>query len=299
MMPGAGHLVHMPAHIYMRTGRYEEAAAANRRAIVSDARYSEEAGPRDIYQMYIAHNHQFLWAAAMMEGRSAEALEAARNAVAAAPVEMLRAMPGFDILLTYPILTLARFGRWEAVLQEPAPPADFPFAGAMRHYARGIAFASTDRLEEAGAESRELDRLASTIPLEARESLNSATALLGIARRALSGRIAARQGRPEDAIRDLTAAASAEDGLSYAEPPDWHSPVRQALGALLLARGDAGPAERVYREDLRRNPENGWALFGLASTLEAQKKMALAAEARRRFEAAWSHADIRLTASDF
>ncbi|MDQ2871097.1 MAG: hypothetical protein M3S32_10160, partial [Acidobacteriota bacterium] len=264
MMPGAGHLVHMPAHIYMRTGRYEEAAAANRRAILSDARYTEEAGPRDIYQMYVAHNHQFLWAAAMMEGRSAEALEAARNTVAAAPVEMLRAMPGFDILLTYPVLTLARFGRWEATLLEPAPPSDFPFAGAMWHYARGIAFASTDRLEEAAAENRELERLAAPIPADARESLNSAAALLGIARRVLSARIAARQGRTEDAIRDLTAAASEEDGLSYAEPADWHSPVRQALGALLLARGDAGRAERVYREDLRRNPENGWALFGLA-----------------------------------
>ncbi|MFN2632761.1 MAG: hypothetical protein ABR610_05020 [Thermoanaerobaculia bacterium] len=299
MMPGAGHLVHMPAHIYMRTGRYEDAAAANRRAIVSDARYSEEAGPRDIYQMYIAHNHQFLWAAAMMEGRSAEALEAARNTVAAAPVEMLRAMPGFDILLTYPILTLARFGRWEAALQEPAPPPDFPFANAMRHYARGIAFASTDRLDEAGGESRELDRLAATVPADARESLNSAGALLGIARRALEARIAARQGRTEDAVRDLTAAAEQEDALSYAEPPDWHSPVRQALGALLLNAGDARRAERVYREDLRRNPENGWALFGLAKSLEAQKKTTSAGEARRRFEAAWSRADVRLDASDF
>ncbi len=299
MMPGAGHIVHMPAHIYMRTGRYEEAAAANRRAIASDARYSEAAGPREIYQMYVAHNHQFLWAAAMMEGRSAESLQAARETVAAVPVEMLRAMPGFDILFTYPVLTQVRFGRWAAALEEPAPPDDFPFAGAIRHYARGIAFAATNRLEDAAAEGRKLESLAAGLPRDARESLNSAGALLSIARLCLSARIASAQNRKADAIRDLNAAVRAEDALSYSEPPDWHSPVRQALGALLLSGGDAAPAERVYREDLRRNPENGWSLFGLARSLEAQRKSKQAAEARRRFEKAWALADIRLAASDF
>ncbi len=299
MMPGAGHLVHMPSHIYMRTGRYEDAAAANRRAIVSDARYAETAGHRDIYQMYIAHNHQFLWAAAMMEGRSGEALKAARDTVAAVPVDMLRAMPGFDILLTYPILTQVRFGHWAAVLEEPAPPADFPFANAIHHYARGIALAGMDRPGDAGLESRELERLAAAIPAEARESLNSARALVNVARLVLSARIARCQDRPQDAIRDLTAAAAAEDALSYSEPPDWHFPVRQALGALLLRAGDAARAERVYREDLRRNPENGWSLFGLARSLEAERKTNAASAVKRRFEGAWRNADIALAASDF
>ncbi|MDQ2977707.1 MAG: hypothetical protein M3R62_00690, partial [Acidobacteriota bacterium] len=273
--------------------------AANRRAIASDARYVAASGTGSIYQMYIAHNHQFLWAAAMMEGRSAEAREAARNTVAAAPVEMLREMPGFDILLTYPVLTSLRFGQWQAVLDEPSPPKDFPYANAMWHYARGAAFASTGRLEEAVSEKRELERLSREIPADAKESLNSARELLRIAARALSGRIAFRGGRLDEAVRELATAAAAEDRLSYAEPPDWHAPVRQTLGAVLLASRRAAQAEAVYREDLRRNPANGWSLYGLFRSLETQGKTRAAAAEKKRFEEAWSHADIVLTASDF
>ncbi len=146
---------------------------------------------------------------------------------------------------------------------------------------------------------RELERLAAATPADARESLNSARAILAVARLVLSARIAERQGHRDVAIRELAAAAAAEDALNYSEPPDWHSPVRQALGALLLREGDAARAERVYREDLRRNPENGWALYGLARSLEKQRKTRAAEEVNRRFAEAWSHADIRLLASDY
>jgi len=298
MMPDAGHLVHMPAHIYIRTGNYEEASAANRRAIAADARYTADAGPQSIYQMYVAHNHQFLFASAMDSGRSAESIQAARDTVASVPIEMLKEMPGFDIALAYPTFALVRFGRWDEVLKEPLPPADFPFAVAMAHYGRGVALASLGRGDEAAAEKAELVRLAATVPADATESLNSAHALLDVATRALAGRIAARAGDRTSAVRELTAAAALEDQLKYAEPPDWYYPVRQTLGAVLLEAGQAKEAERVYREDLARNPKNGWSLFGLANALEVQAD-AKAEAAKKEFEQAWRYADVKLAASDY
>ncbi|MEO8430686.1 MAG: hypothetical protein ABI592_04185 [Acidobacteriota bacterium] len=299
MMPGAGHVVHMPSHIYIRTGRYEEASAANRRAIAADTAYAAKGRPSPIYGMYVAHNHQFLWATAMLQGRAAESLEAARGCVAAAPVEMLRAMPGFDILLTYPGSTLARFGRWDEALREPAPPEDFPFATAMWHYVRGVARTGKGDAEGARSELRELDRIAQGIPADAMESLNSAHDLLAIASKVLGGRIAAAAGDRGGAAKILAEAVAAEDRLHYAEPPDWYYPVRQTLGAVLLADGRAKDAERVYREDLERNPKNGWSLIGLAEALKAQGVSEGEAAARRDFAAAWERADAPLTASDF
>ncbi len=299
MMPGAGHLVHMPSHIYIRTGRYEEASAANRRAVEADERYIAKARPSPIYQMYVAHNHQFLWATAMLQGRSAESLDAARKCVAASPVEMLRAMPGFDILLTYPWLTLVRFGRWDETLKENAPPADFPFATAIWHYARGVAFAGKGDAGSARREKEELDRLAATIPPTAMESLNPAGDLLTIASKVLAGRIAAQAGDRAAAVKALREAVAVEDRLHYAEPPDWYYPVRQTLGAVLLADGRPKEAERVYHEDLERTPNNGWSLAGLAEALKAQGRAEEEARVRRDFARAWEKSDVRITASDF
>lgn len=298
MMPGAGHLVHMPAHVYIRTGDYEGASEANRRAIAADAKWSASAPPAPIYQMYIAHNHQFLWAAAMLQGRSAESLAAARDTVKNAPLEMLREMPGFDTLLTYPILTLLRFGRWEEVLAEPALPEDFPFANAIRHYARGAALAKLGRLTEASDERRALAALAEKIPADATESLNRSHDLLDVAASALDGRIAAKKGDVDGAVALLTKAALAEDRLKYSEPPDWYCPVRQTLGAVLLSAGRHKDAEKTYREDLARTPENGWALSGLAAALEAQGAPD-AERIRGRFERAWARADVRSPGSDY
>ena len=298
MMPDAGHLVHMPAHIYIRTGRYEEASAANRRAIDADARYIAKAGPQSIYQMYVAHNHQFLFASAMFSGRSAESIRAARDTVAAIPVEMLKEMPGFDIALNYPTFALVRFGRWEEALKEPMPPEDFPFARAMTHYGRGVALSALGRSSEAAAEKAELDRIAAAIPADATESLNSARDLLAVASRTLAGRMAARSGDRATAVGELAAAVALEDRLKYAEPPDWYYPVRQTLGAVLLEAGQGREAERVYREDLERNPKNGWSLFGLAKALDAQGNTGADA-VRKEFREAWRHADVELASSDY
>jgi tetratricopeptide (TPR) repeat protein len=235
----------------------------------------------------------------MMEGRSAEALVAARDTVSRVPVEMLRAMPGFDLVLAHPVWTMARFGRWDDLLNEPAPPADFTFATGMWHAARGLALAATRRLDDAAREAEALAAAAAATPADATEANNSARALLAIASDLLAGEIASKRGETDEAIRRLKEAVRGEDALRYNEPSDWPYPVRHSLGAMLLMAGRVAEAEAVYRADLERNPENGWALFGLATSLRVQKKTDEAERARQRFEAAWKNADIKLTASRF
>jgi tetratricopeptide (TPR) repeat protein len=291
--PGAAHLVHMPSHIFARVGRWEDASEANRKAIAVDRDYLPKAGPLGFYFMYTAHNYQFLWNTAMMQGRAAEALENARAVVTQAPVEMLRAMPGFDFVLGYPIWTLAKFGRWEDALAEPAPPAEFGYATAVWHAARGLAFAGLGRLEEAEKELATTKQLDTALPADAMAAFNSAHSLLSIAENMLAGEIAAKRGDMAGAVRLLEEATKTEDGLRYDEPPDWYIPVRHALGAALLAAGRPADAQKVYEENLRRHPENGWSLYGLAESLRLQKKDAAAAQ--QRFEAAWKNADFKLS----
>lgn len=290
-MPGAAHLVHMPSHIYQRVGRYEDAAEANRRAIKADSSYLAQNPGVGFYFMYVAHNYQFLWAAALMQGREAEALEAARSAVAQTPVEMFAQMPGLDFTLEYPVWTLVRFGRWEEVLKEPAPPVGFPYAAGAWRAARGIALAALGRLDEAAAEQGFLERAAGDLPPKATQGFNPAHNLLGIASNLLAGRMAARRGKTDEAIRHLEEAVRLEDGLRYNEPSDWYYPVRPTLGAALLDAGRPAEAQAVFEADLQRNPENGWSLAGLAESLRRQKKEAEAAEAAQRLGKAWARAD--------
>jgi tetratricopeptide (TPR) repeat protein len=287
----AGHLVHMPAHIYMRVGRYEDAAEANRKAIAAEKVYVEKAQPKGFHWMYVAHNPQFLMAAAMMEGRRAEALAAAREATGYMGPEMLRQMPGYDFSLVYPQWVLVRFGRWDEALAEPAPPDDLRFAKAMWHAARGIAYAVRSQPDEAETERVAFERVAATIPSEATEGLNPASRLLTIARELLAGEIAARAGRADEAVVHLRAAVKAEDELSYNEPSDWYYPTRHHLGAVLLAAGRAPEAQAVFEEDLQRNPGNGWALAGLAESQRKQGKTAEATATKERLEKAWARAD--------
>jgi len=294
--PGAGHLVHMPSHVYIRTGQYAAASEANRRAIAAD----QAANPgHPIYGMYIAHNYQFLWATTLMQGRSAESLQAARDMLARIPVEMLKGMPAMSYVLAYPVLGLARFGRWKDVLAEPMPAADLPVPVALWHFARGLARVRTSDLTGAARELAALDDLREHTPADARVVLNSARDILGIARDVLSAELALAQGDLPAGLARFRQAVSAEDALSYDEPPDWAFPVRHQLGAALLAAGMAPQAEAVYRADLQHNPRNGWALYGLAQSLEAQGKGAQAAAARRDFAEAWKQADVTLTASAF
>ncbi len=288
----AGHLVHMPAHIYMRVGRYADAAEANRKAIAAEKVYVEKAQPKGFHWMYVAHNPQFLMAAAMMEGRRAEALAAAREATGYMHPEMLRQMPGYDFTLVYPQWVLVRFGSWEEALAEPAPPDDLRFARAMWHAARGIALAARSKPQEAETERASFETLAAAIPGDANEGLNPASRLLTIARELLAGEMAARAGRTEEAVTRLRAAVEAEDQLNYNEPSDWYYPARHHLGAVLLAAGRSPDAQAVYEEDLRRNPGNGWSLAGLAASLRQQGKTADADAARQRLEKAWARADV-------
>ena len=301
LAPDAGHLVHMPGHIYYRVGRYQDAASVNIAAIASDEAYFARCRPGDFYRAaYYPHNIHFLWAAAATEGQSAEALATARSL--AAKVEPFHAeLPLVEEFTAIPVLTLVRFGRWDAVLGEPAPAVGRPYQGAIWHYARGIAFVRTQHPAEAAAELAELQ---AAVKDPANEQLqlagNTATAaaLLAIAEAHLRGELAAA-GDPKAAVAALEDAVAKQDALTYMEPPPFYFPTRQALGAVLLQAGRAKEAEAVYRRDLDEWPKNGWSLFGLSQALLAQKKSDEAAWAQQGFARAWARADVKLEASRF
>ncbi len=301
LTPGAGHLVHMPSHIYMRVGRYRDAVDSNARAAAVDATYIEKYDIQGIYRMmYYPHNIHFMWAAANMEGRSAEALQAARDLIAKVPAEMVLQMPPIEFMAPTLLFTLVRFGKWEEILKEPAPPAGLQYTTGIWHYARGMALAATGRLDEAASEQTRVAAIAANTPAERVLGENTpARTLLQIASNVLTGEIAARRGQTDEAIRLLEEAVRLQDGLPYMEPPPWFYPVRQSLGAVLLAAGRATEAEAVYREDLRRNPENGWSLYGLAQSLRAQKADKDAIAVEQQFHKAWARADVKLATSRF
>jgi len=300
LAPAAGHLVHMPAHVYMRVGRYADAAEANRRAITADERYIGGQKPQGVYpQMYYPHNIHFLWSAASMEGRSAEAIAAANKLTVQLTPDVLRQMPMLELFAPTPLLALARFGKWDDVLAAPPPAEEFVVAAGMSHYARGLALAATGKLDEAARERARVVTLADATPADrvigdnqpARRHLELAAAELG-------GEIAARRGRTDEAVKHLEEAVRLEDRLPYTEPPAWWRPTRQVLGATLLEAGRPVEAEAVYREDLRRNPENGWSLLGLARSLR-ERDPAAASAVDARFRTAWARADVQPQSSRF
>jgi tetratricopeptide (TPR) repeat protein len=294
LMPAAGHLVHMPAHIYIRVGRWNDAITANQHAVHADESYIADQRVKGFYTVaYYPHNYHFLGFAATMAGRSASAVEAARAAAAKIPADVARGAPELQLLIAYPHLTLVTFGRWDDVLSEPLPPADLRVATGMVQYARGVALAAKQRWAEARA-AHDTVRQNSAATTHA-----VARTVLEIAGHALLGEIATRRGQLEEGVERFRAAMALEDGLMYMEPPYWHYPIRQSLGAALLVAGRAAEAEALYREDLTRFPENGWSLYGLSQSLAMQGKAQEAEAVKRRFERAWQHADIALTASRF
>ena len=301
LMPGAGHLVHMPSHIYIRTGRYSDATEANLRAIRADEDYITQCRAQGIYPAaYYPHNVHFLTASLSMEGRSAEMIEAARKAGGHHGEDMMHA-PGFGfphLLHAIPTFTDVRFGRWNEIMAAPRP-ANSVFHLAVWHYARGLAHASQGRLDEAGRELAALRKHAADPELDKLLvfDVNSLGAIARIGVDVLEGEIAAARKRYPEAIAALRRAVAGEDELLYSEPPDWPIPPRHNLGAVLLAAGQPAEAEKVYREDLTRHRGNGWALLGLAQSLEAQGKDASAA--REAFRKAWAKADIQINASRF
>lgn len=300
LAPGAGHLVHMPSHIYIRVGRYDKAVERNTHAVSADQHYFEGSHVSGIYTAgYYPHNIHFLCAALMMQGRSAEALKAARDLTRTVSIEAVHQAPEMEFYIPIPWLALVRFGQWDDMLREPSPFADLIYSRALWHYARGLAFVAKGQPGQAEVERRQLDEIASTMPAERIVGLNSAAILLRIASQVLSGQTAAKNGLPDQAIIHFQEAVQLQDALRYSEPPDWYYPVRESLGRLLLSAGHAGKAERVFREALTRTPESPWSLDGLANSLRAQQKAGDAAPIEDRFRKAWTAADIDFKPSRF
>ncbi len=303
LMPGAGHLVHMPAHIYMRVGRYADSFDANTRAIAADEGYITQCRAQGLYPLgYYPHNIHFLAWSAMFQGRSREALKAARKVAAKIAVngeENTWALN--ETFLSQPIFVLVRFGRWEEILKEPQPDPKARYMNGIWHYARGMAHVHQGQHRKAQKELKALTQLRKQVARDENYFIGfgAAASLMTIAEEVLTGEIAAKRGDYPKAAAHLERAVRLEDGLLYNEPPDWYFPVRHVLGAILLEAELPAEAEVVYWEDLRRNPENGYALFGLEQALKAQGKETTRTVIAKRFENAWQDADIQLSSSRF
>jgi tetratricopeptide (TPR) repeat protein len=301
LMPAAGHMVHMPAHIYQRVGRYADAERSNVMAIAADEDYISQCRAQGLYPMaYYPHNLHFLWFAATAEGRSKVAIEAARKAASQVNDETLKAVPLLAGFRVVPYYALTRFGKWDEMLREPEPPATSAYLSGMWHYARGTAFLGKGQTDSADQEFAKLDELMADKSLDGPLfSPNTGRMVLSIAREVLAGEIAAAKKNYDPAIAHLEHAVRLEDALVYTEPAEFHYPPRQALGAVLLEANRPAEAETVYWEDLKRNRENGWALFGLMQALKAEGKNEDAALVESRFKKAWARADVKLTSSRF
>lgn len=301
LVPGSGHLVHMPAHTYWRVGRYHDAAEANVRAAAVDEQYIAQCNAQGFYPaLYYPHNIHFLWAASSMEGRSAVAIDAARRVAANVRIEQIREFPTVEFFRTIPLLALTQFGRWDEILAEPMPDASLRYATAIAHYARGVALARKGDLAAAHRERDQLVPLRDTTEILFLDTNDyPAVTLLQIADALLEGELAMAAGSVDAAVGHFERAVALQDGLPYMEPPFWYYPTRQSLGAALLAAGRAGEAEAVYRRELEDYPHNGWSMFGLAESLAAQGRTDEAAEVREMFAHVWARADVELTGSRF
>jgi tetratricopeptide (TPR) repeat protein len=293
LMPGAGHVVHMPAHVYLRVGRYEDAARANIAAVEADAHYfAEHEVTQGIYPLFYApHNLHFLWATYLLSGQRAKALHAARALMQRVTPPDARDNAALQGFLPAAILTLARFRDWDGVLAEPAPSPDLRYVKGMWHYARGLAHSARSDARAAQAELDSVRAIAAQVNADMIIILNPAPALLRLAAEDLAGEIALGQKRFDDAIGHLRIAVRLEDALTYDEPPPWYHSARNRLGEALLAARRPAEAEAAFREDLWFVRENGWSLSGLERALRAQRKDAEAADIARRFADAWQYAD--------
>jgi tetratricopeptide (TPR) repeat protein len=307
LIPGSGHLVHMPAHIYARVGRWHDAVIANQKAIAADDAYLAacRGNAQGLYPLgYVPHNHHFLWFAASMEGASGIARDAALQTAARVNLPELMRQPGFAGLQHYwmtPWFDRVRFGRWEEIAAEANPAPDLPYVTAIWHYAQAMAALRQGQAEDAAKHYDALRKLAADPVMETmmvwdRYPLAHAA---HIAERTVSAEIALAGGDHGAAVAALREALEVEDRIPYDEPPGWHAPVRQTLGVALLAANQPAEAEAVYREELRRNPSNGWSLQGLSDSLRAQEKSREAAETGEQLALAWAHADVELVASRY
>jgi tetratricopeptide (TPR) repeat protein len=304
LMPGAGHMVHMPGHIYIRLGRYADAVNANMHAVHTDESYIATEHPQGVYPVgYYPHNYHFLAFAAALGGRSQQAISAARSLVSKVDPNVARQVPPLESLLPYLHLTLVTFGKWDDILQLPMPPSDLRVATGLADYARGVAFANRKQFADAEAMLDSVRRIATGTTPHDQVAMSAGVGenktVMDIATHALMGEIAQQRGQLDAAVAHFREAAKLEDSFNYTEPPQWYFPIRHQLGAALLAAHRPAEAEVVYREDLKRFPDNGWALYGLSRALKDRGATAEAAAVEERMKRAWKDADVQLVASRF
>ena len=304
LMPGAGHMVHMPSHIYMRVGRFADSYEANRRAVEADEGYITQCRAQGIYPLnYYPHNIHFMAWSAMVQGRPGAAMEAARKIVDKIPATLAEdknVWALYETFLSQPMFVMVRFGMWEEMLAEPRPDIESRFMTGIWHYGRALAYVHTGRPDRARRELRPLTAARREMSQVDRYiGFGTAGKLLTIAEETVLGELAYAEGYTMEGLAHLERAVRLEDGLLYNEPPDWYFPVRHLLGAMLMDDGRPEEAEVVYAADLRRNPENGYSLYGLKLALEAQGKVNDALAVAERFDRAWADADVQLTSSRF
>jgi tetratricopeptide (TPR) repeat protein len=298
LVPGAGHLVHMPAHIDIRLGRYDDAVRANQKAIEADRRYVNRVGRGGFYTFYRAHNYHFLAYAAMFDGCRELAMRAARDMVAEIPLDLVRQYPDFlDGFIGVPIHVMVRFGLWDDLLNEPRPPEDLLVTMALWHYGRTVAFSALGRVDEAAREREALEQAHAVIPESRLIGVNPASVALDVGRAMAAGELEYRRGNYDRSFALLREGVRRDVALRYDEPWGWMQPVRHALGVLLLEQGYVKEAETVYREDLQAHPGNGWALQGLAECLRREHRDSEAERVEADFRTAWARSDIILQVS--
>ena len=302
LAPGAGHLVHMPSHIYIRVGNYREGTLANQRAVQSDEEYINQCNQQGFYPIsYYPHNYHFLFATSTLEGNSKTAIDAALKASQKPPDSLLEVC-GYKTLQHFvvtPLYAYVTFGKWDEILNYTQPADSRPYSKAVWHYARGMAFVAKNNLSSAEKELKEIEKLRTNKDVEELIiwEINSAGILIKIAYEVLSGEIAAKNKNYNAAIAHLKKAVELEYTLRYDEPPTWFYPCSQNLGAVLIEAGKYAEAEKVYLKNLEDVPENGWALFGLYQSVLKQNRIDEAAEIQKRFNEAWKNADVTLTSS--
>ena len=302
LIPGAGHLVHMPSHIYIRVGKYHDGSLANEMAVKSDEEYLTQCYQQGLYPLaYYPHNYHFLWATATLEGRSELAIEAALK-TSQKPPDSLLSVCGYETLQHYKVIpyhAYIRFGKWDEILNEPEPSDEYMYPKSIWHYARGMAFTAKNQMDRAKEELQELKLISEDEEIDKLSiwGLNAASNLVKIASEILAGEIAAKQNNYNLAVEHLEKAIEIEHLLNYDEPPTWFFPVRHNLGAILLEAGRFEEAESVYREDLEEFPQNGWSLIGLIDALKKQNKLEEAQQYQEKFNEAWQYADVTINSS--
>jgi tetratricopeptide (TPR) repeat protein len=297
LMPGAGHMVHMPAHIYQRVGRHADVIRVNELAAKADEEYIAQCKAQGVYPLgYYPHNLHFIWMGATASGQKALALESARKLANQVPREALAKVPTLQGFLVVPYWAMVRFEQWHEILADKGPDHATLFTRSVWHYARALAFTSLDRLDDAGRELATLRELVAdpNMKKEGTFSANNAFAILRIAPEVVAGEIALKQREFDRAIGHFERAIRYEDALIYQEPHDWHAPVRQNLAAALTAAGRLDEAETVYWEDLKRHAESGWSLSGLRAVLKAQGRAQEAGLVEARLNKAWRSATPEL-----